>query len=361
MAHTCFFTSCHYRASSHQCANSTCTYFYLSTYMKSIFIAILAIQISVIIMLANHIYTKNKVLGVTSVNPIQTNTLLETHPDGLQYFYEPKPDTIIKPEVIFPGLENISYHINKDGLNQFEDYATEKSEGIYRIITLGDSHTFGQNVNTIDNYPFQLQQMLNERLSCSSIKKFEVINLGVAGYDFQYTVQRFKLRGEKYNPDLVIWLLVPDDFGRILEKLMPSLQEHIKRAKETGEYEENLSNGIYYTEWKKAKNEAVDELGGEDSVLHLQETYLRNINNYYSGPLLFTFYPIMPEKYIQILEDFQQERKNTYIHGHLPNIYQKDNLLLPDRHPNRYGYQLIAENLMTYLQDKKILNCYFNH
>lgn len=325
---------------------------------KYIFLTLILIQISIIGILFQQITHKKNVLGTVSINPIQKETIVSSPSGKLHYFYELKPDSIIKPEIIFPGLENISYHINKDGFNQLNDYPIEKKTGTYRIVTLGDSHTFGQNLNTEDNYPSQLQQLLNEKLSCPTIQKFEVINLGVYAYDIQYTVERFKRRGQKYHPNLVIWLVVSDDFRRINEVLLPKMRQYTKEAKENGNYEKQLANGEYNVAWNKARDEIVEENGGKAKVLQFQKNQMERINTYYSGKLLLTTYEnTLVEEDKQLLKIFSEERKDTFFHDQLPNIYETAHALLPDRHANRYGYQLIAETLMAYLLDEKILNC----
>ena len=69
---------------------------------------------------------RRQVLGTTSITTIEADTIVTTKSGTLTYFYEPKPDTIIKPEIIIPGLENVTYHINDAGFHQLHDYPKEK-------------------------------------------------------------------------------------------------------------------------------------------------------------------------------------------------------------------------------------------
>ena len=112
------------------------------------------------------------------------------------------------------------YNINSDTFNERFDYEINKDDKTFRIITLGDSFTFGYIVDTKNNWTELLEDKLNQ-LHCANFDKIEVINLGVVGYDIQYSVERFKLRGKKYNPDLVLWLLKGDDFQEIKEIVQP--------------------------------------------------------------------------------------------------------------------------------------------
>jgi hypothetical protein len=222
---------------------------------------------------------------------------------------------------------------------------------------LGDSHTFGINLNTQDNYPSQLHILLNEALSCSTIKKFEVINLGVQGYDFQYMIERYKIRGKKYNPDLLLWLVISDDFRRINEVMIPKLRHYTQEAKKSGEYQEHLQEGRYYTQWNKARDETVAELGGEDILLKRQKNYIKDIATYFSGNIVFVSYEgrLLPKEENVITTLSTQH--NTFYHDHIPNIYTMDDTTLPDLHPNKKGYEVITQNIMNYLVKNKLLPC----
>lgn len=317
---------------------------------------IIVIQLLFIGIIIKHIHNKS-VLGITSINPLPKDTITSSSSEKLQHFYEPVPNSVTKAQPIFAGLENISYTINKDGLNQLEDYPLEKEKNTYRIVTIGDSFTFGLNVTTKENYPSQLRTLLNQKLSCSTIKKFEILNLGVPGYDIQYTVERFKQKGLPYNPDLVIWLVFEGDLKRINELFQPKYKRYLKESKEKGTYKKYLENGIFYAEWQQAMQDSIEELGGEDAILASQKIYMRELNTFYSGSLLILPLPQTQEKYKQFLEDFSQERKNTLFYDKLPNIFTIPNALLPDGHASSFGYKLLAEDIKDYLLDEKILDC----
>ena len=138
-----------------------------------VFILAICIQCVVIVFLCFHIKSKkNNTLGV-SVNPINSNAIQKVSSNDLRYFYEPKANTV--EEVHKDWLLNTpKYTINNDTLNERFNYDVQKKQGTFRIITLGDSFTFGENVDTKDNYTEQLEDLLNSKCS---LNKFEVINL----------------------------------------------------------------------------------------------------------------------------------------------------------------------------------------
>ncbi len=93
--------------------------------------------------------------------------------------------------------QTIEYAINEKGLRGGpKEYA--KPEGVFRIVTLGDSHTFGFGVPLAYHYTTLLE---------GYFKNLEVINLGVNGYGLDQMLLRLQSEGLKYHPDLVLLYL----------------------------------------------------------------------------------------------------------------------------------------------------------
>jgi len=55
--------------------------------------------------------------------------------------------------------------------------------------------------------------MLNAIQLCPGFQRYEVLNLDVGGYDIEDAAHRYFVRGIKYRPDLILWLLKDDDFN----------------------------------------------------------------------------------------------------------------------------------------------------
>jgi len=72
---------------------------------------------------------------------------------------------------------------------------------VYRILCIGDSITFGFNVDQPDAYPRQLQRLLEERYPG---RRVEIINAGVPGWSWLQGLRFLDLRGLALHPDLVI-------------------------------------------------------------------------------------------------------------------------------------------------------------
>ena len=152
-----------------------------------LFSGLILLELTIICYLLTRIVTSRNGF---SYGVIDRKNLDMTASSGLKHFYEPVPNSIDKTNSwsLNQGINTI----NNDALNERFNYAVDKSKGTYRIITLGDSYTYGLYIDTKDNWTEKLEDMLNTELKCNNINKFEVINLAVYGYDFQYNLERYK-------------------------------------------------------------------------------------------------------------------------------------------------------------------------
>lgn len=320
-----------------------------------VFLALVALQILTIVYLGIELYNKrNKVLGIAKVNPIKKESVIFHKNTKLKYFYEPNPnDTeVVNDWVPYKG----TYTINSDSLNERFDYSLDKPDKTYRIISLGDSFTYGLYVDTKDNYSEQLEELLNNELSCNDIDKFEVINLGVHGYDVQYSIERYKIRGEKYNPDLAIWLLKDDDMVQVNEVMLPRERYYAQKLRVTGEFEREVAKGNLYPSWSKAMKETYEELG-EKKILELQEGYLQEFKSRLVIPLLIYTFPQTKTEYKEVIENFTNSSSiMNFIE--VRNIHSYEEAIFPqDGHPNKLGHKMIASDLFSYLTQKRIIPC----
>lgn len=97
---------------------------------------------------------------------------------------------------------------NKSGLRDVE-HITDKKKGVFRIIGLGDSFTYGFGASFEDTYLFKLEKMLNNRKGIRS--KIEIIKAGIPA-SYPETERMFLAAyGIEYKPDLVIIGFLPND------------------------------------------------------------------------------------------------------------------------------------------------------
>jgi GDSL-like lipase/acylhydrolase family protein len=121
---------------------------------------------------------------------------------------DPKQSFVHQPNShgFFMGQE---VSINSQGLRDNE-YSVEKPPGVYRIMLLGDSTTFGWGVAQSDTTAKILERELNA-VHVPGYERFEVLNAGVGNYDTVQEVEYYKTRGRNFHPDLVILVYFIND------------------------------------------------------------------------------------------------------------------------------------------------------
>ena len=294
-----------------------------------LFFLIILIQIGMIFLFLFKIQQKNNnTLGI-SINFIDPKAIQRTPVEGLKYFYEPKANS--SEEIKKSWLPYVAkYTINNDALNERFNYDIQKKEDVFRIITLGDSFTFGQNVSTDRNWTELLEDYLNTHQICNKVKKYEVINLGVYSYDTQYEVERYRIRGQKYNPDLVVWTFI--DLERINEQMIPLVQQNDATAVN----KELEKKGVYNDNWRIAREDMIRRIG-QTGIINFQEKQIKRLNEYYKGQLIYVAMPNKPE-YISLLQQKAKERAHSYFFQ--PYIqWKQPGLFLPDDHFNDTGHK----------------------
>lgn len=128
-----------------------------------------------------------------------------THGENSILLYELIPGY----EGLFDGMEVCippsTIKINSVGFRD-HDYSIEKPEGVFRIVVLGDSLTMGLGVEMHESYPKVLERMLK-----SGPREFEVLNLGIVGYNLIHKIEVLRRKGVSYKPDLILFQYSADD------------------------------------------------------------------------------------------------------------------------------------------------------
>lgn len=272
---------------------------------------------------------------------------------NLKYFYEPNPNKIIieSPEWLDYSVKHI---INSDGIQSTKEFQINKPKDTFRIITIGDSFTFGAFVNTDENFSSILETLLNNITICPTIRQFEIINLGVGGYYIDYTVERFLKRGLKYNPDLVIWLINSHNMRRSNELTRPILDQL---------YSEGIQGYDPITKTYPAATTAekiVSEKYSPEYIANYQKNVLNKLKiSYFSNLLVMT----MKDNFISnsdILNEFIRSKSNYFYYSDLVNTIANKKYSLPDSHPNKEGHKIIAEEILNYLLQNYLFTCSIN-
>lgn len=272
---------------------------------------------------------------------------------NLGYFFEPKPNSTEVDNPDWLGYR-VKYTYNSDALCERFDYLEQKPKGTYRIISLGASYTFGQYVDAKNNYSEILEDTLNSQIQCLDIKHFEVINLGMRAYDIAYMVERYRKRGVKYNPDLIIWFLEEGNFRRVNEYILP-IEENL--AREGVPEFDSKTNKYLKNEMALRK---VHDTYSENAILDYQRDTLNKFSQYYKGLLILLSFPSLSKQYKTIVNDFTNSRQNTYYFDKLADISNIEDYHLVEGHPNKDGHSKIARDIFEYLLEKILRSCEIN-
>jgi hypothetical protein len=91
-------------------------------------------------------------------------------------------------------------HVNSHG-TRGPEFSTSKPTNTVRVISLGDSRTFGWGLSDEETYSRQLEQLLQ---NSGDSRRFEVINAGVNAWSYPQMQVFFREIALSYQPDAVV-------------------------------------------------------------------------------------------------------------------------------------------------------------
>jgi len=122
--------------------------------------------------------------------------------------YDPSCGWRTKPNVRdLRVFDNKILNTNSKGERGKRDFPYNNNRQMLRILVLGDSFTFGDEVSDDETYSFYLQEMLPQT---------EIINMGAHGYGHDQMLILLREEGIKYQPDIVILGFLGLDMSRNL-------------------------------------------------------------------------------------------------------------------------------------------------
>ena len=136
---------------------------------------------------------------------------ISRHTKSVEIYYkfdtfDPTKGWISKPNLRdMKAFDNKVLNTNSRGLRGGKEYSYGKHPNTARLLILGDSFTFGDEVSDNETYSYYLHEM---------IPTTEIINMGVHGYGHDQMLILIKEEGIKYKPDIVILGFLPWDMSR---------------------------------------------------------------------------------------------------------------------------------------------------
>jgi len=136
----------------------------------------------------------------------------------------PRKDTEIRLAV--SGSFDTRAYLNSQRFRGNRVLDPRPSPGILRIATIGDSFTFGWGANDGQDYPAQLERLLNSRLPAGSpIRTVEVINAGISASGTGEQALWYDIWVKDFHPHLVILMVFQNDVEDDLVKRVFQLDE----------------------------------------------------------------------------------------------------------------------------------------
>jgi lysophospholipase L1-like esterase len=100
----------------------------------------------------------------------------------------------------FTKVAHRPVHVNSQR-TRGPEFSVPKPAGVIRILSLGDSTTFGWGLSDEETYSHQLEKKLNER---NQGRRFEVINAGCNAWSYPQLKSFFNHYGVEFQPDYIL-------------------------------------------------------------------------------------------------------------------------------------------------------------
>jgi lysophospholipase L1-like esterase len=210
---------------------------------------------------------------------------------GESLFLRPSSHPLV-PYELRPGAQGIAWganvRINSLGLRDHE-YSQRKPAGTLRILVLGDSIAFGNDLQLEQTFPKQLERFLKPHA-----RPIEVLNLGVGGFDTLGEVALLEHRGIALEPDLVLIAFCINDAGTVSMNLrsVPGLDlgralhrlrlfQFLYRRLEMRARAEDFTRLSREEAFEQANRDVIEPIGAEPELerrmrelgLHLEASY----------------------------------------------------------------------------------------
>jgi hypothetical protein len=136
---------------------------------------------------------------------------IDRHRGGVEVYYgfdayHPSRGWALKPDLRDADPYGpASLNSNSAGMRGRDEYGEHPPDGVTRIVLLGDSFAFGEEVADHETFAHRVEELL---------PRVEVLNLGVHGYGHDQMLIYLGEEGLRYHPDIVIVGFVQDDMQR---------------------------------------------------------------------------------------------------------------------------------------------------
>jgi len=260
-----------------------------------------------------------------------------------------KLELIPNSEVIWEGYNvklprNTTIKINSQGFRD-KEYTVNKPENTVRILALGDSFTFGSGVENNETWTEILEEKLNSNLK----RKYEVLNFAIPSYGTENEVELFKVKGIKYDPDIVIIGHTFDDIYNFTR--MDELE--IEIATRYNNSKDQIVQIQISEECYKRLDEEFKSMDFQEAFLTI-ENPLKDLAHVYNKTVIIvslTLYPLQPAYKDSLVDVSKQFNWHFIDMWPIYSKYDRRTLCVHpiDKHPNPLAHKIIATAIFNYM------------
>jgi lysophospholipase L1-like esterase len=229
------------------------------------------------------------------------------------------------------GNKAIYIDINSEGFRD-KEFSPNKSTNTVRILAMGDSYTYGWYVNLNETWPKKLENLLNEK---SNGTKYEVLNLGIPGYDIWNVANLFVKKTYKYDPDIILISFIDND---VSPEQKICFNECINISSNKTQCKVVCHTEIMY-----------EFIRNDTHIFEYVNKSFSLIRSKYGGEIYLIMFPLGRDSYERIVENLaiKYDIKVCKMHEIYKNWPLEDLILDKERdhHPNEFAYSLIAEEI----------------
>lgn len=289
--------------------------------------------------------------------------------------YQPDPKLMWKPlpnQDCYTKVGHKPIHVNSKG-TRGKEFEEKKTAGVYRILSLGDSRTFGWGLSEAETYSGLLESLLQDHFGDKL--KVEVINAGVNAWSYGQIYVYLRDVGMRYNPDLVIlgdanlWTQFSEKQSReFIRKMTRGVWlKNLLRRSAIYHYLIEVKLKIYYEKYRtkfipvdpdqdqffKDHQKSDPSLVFEEQIKTICELMKKK-----KAEGLIIYSPtedLLTSKKNHMIQDIKQKASKVY---NIPLIdftgdfsVSKDSLFLSDDpvHPNALGNRIIAQRIFEHI------------
>ena len=177
----------------------------------------LALMSVLLVLLVAEVFVRLFIGPAALLNVVNLPASFRAEPNfpGVPFVLRPNAEAVHRftsnPDGYFDGDGTLTYRTNALGLRG-DETTREKPPGVFRILGLGDSYTFGSGVRREHLF----LERLEARFADDTGMRIEVLNLGIPGFTTWQEVALLEHVGVGFDPDLVLISFVMNDVGGFL-------------------------------------------------------------------------------------------------------------------------------------------------